>query len=239
METERQDDLIIHLTHHGNMPLEFLDLKQDKEWLKRVIEESKDPDLLAMYSYPGEGGFTEKFQTQVHNLYEQRTRIIKSTQVRAPRKKGTRSRDVTSQDMIVALEEERRIQSESIIYQASGPFTPLIVSPLPSGKYWILLKDFSYTDTYEELHETYTVPKGFITDFASVPRLFWTIYPKTGKYTKAAVLHDFLYFMKDVPKKRADCAFLRAMKDCGVGKFTRRLMYTAVRVFGQKHKFQV
>ena len=63
----------------------------------------------------------------------------------------------------------------------------------------------------------------------------------------AAVIHDFLYSVEhrgfvpnpDKPnrttkltRKVADKVFLRAMKDCNVGFFRRRLIYSAVRVFG-------
>lgn len=37
------------------------------------------------------------------------------------------------------------------------------------------------------------VPEGFITDFASIPRFLWSIYPPTGRYQEAAVIHDWLY----------------------------------------------
>ncbi|WP_139385602.1 DUF1353 domain-containing protein, partial [Salmonella enterica] len=37
------------------------------------------------------------------------------------------------------------------------------------------------------------VPAGFVTDFASVPRIFWTILPSDGKYAKAAIIYDYLY----------------------------------------------
>lgn len=39
------------------------------------------------------------------------------------------------------------------------------------------------------------VPAGFVTDFASIPRAFWVVLPPTGKYGKAAVVHDYLYVM--------------------------------------------
>jgi hypothetical protein len=37
-----------------------------------------------------------------------------------------------------------------------------------------------------------TVQKGFVTDFASVPKFAQVIYPPTGYYGHAAVLHDLL-----------------------------------------------
>ncbi|EOD5071623.1 TPA: DUF1353 domain-containing protein [Salmonella enterica subsp. enterica serovar Enteritidis] len=37
-----------------------------------------------------------------------------------------------------------------------------------------------------------SVPAGFVTDLATVPRIFWTLLPPDGKYTKAAIIHDYL-----------------------------------------------
>ena len=39
------------------------------------------------------------------------------------------------------------------------------------------------------------VPEGFVTDFASTPKWCWMIYPPTGHYQRAALLHDYLYGM--------------------------------------------
>lgn len=40
--------------------------------------------------------------------------------------------------------------------------------------------------------DTFRVPTGYVTDFASVPRMLQWFAPSTGKYTLAAVLHDHL-----------------------------------------------
>lgn len=37
------------------------------------------------------------------------------------------------------------------------------------------------------------VPAGFKTDFASIPWGFRNLFPPIGKYSRAAVIHDFLY----------------------------------------------
>lgn len=40
----------------------------------------------------------------------------------------------------------------------------------------------------------YTIPAGFVTDGASVPRPLWWLYPPFGEdYEPAVVLHDYLY----------------------------------------------
>lgn len=76
------------------------------------------------------------------------------------------------------------------------------------------------------------VPQGFETDFASVPRGLWNLFPPDGSYTAAAVVHDFLY--RKTIKRRATCdkVFLEAMKACGTNWLARRIIYTTVRAFG-------
>ena len=109
----------------------------------------------------------------------------------------------------------------------------LIVSPLPNGKTWVLRKDFSYDVGEEGSGETIRVPAGFITDFASVPRLFWICFPKWGKYGNAAVIHDYLYWEQEkYNKKRADEIFYEGMIVLEVKKCTAKILYAAVKYFG-------
>lgn len=88
---------------------------------------------------------------------------------------------------------------------------------------WVLDKRYS--------REGIVVPKGFKTDLASIPRIFWSIYPPFGLYMNAAIVHDFLY-KKHFPRKEADKLFLKIMKEDGVGWFTRTLFFLTVRTFG-------
>lgn len=85
---------------------------------------------------------------------------------------------------------------------------------------------------YQGNKDKFEVPVDFITDFASVPRVFWNIIPPTGAYTKAAVIHDWLYVTKAVSRKDADGIFRRIMKELKVSRWRRYLMYSAVRTFG-------
>ena len=79
------------------------------------------------------------------------------------------------------------------------------------------------------------VRAGLETDGASVPRIFWNIFPPvSGRYLEAAVLHDALYASKLIDRKEADKIFLEAMKDLGVSLWKRKVMYWAVRAFGKK-----
>lgn len=76
------------------------------------------------------------------------------------------------------------------------------------------------------------IPSGFSTDFASVPRAFWGIFPPFGRYSVAAVAHDYLYSTQALSRKAADDVFLYLMKKHNVGFVSRTIMYFAVRIFG-------
>ncbi len=101
-----------------------------------------------------------------------------------------------------------------------------------------VLSDFPVHDGAEY----FFVRKGFDTDLASVPRFFWRILPPFGRYTLAAVVHDWLYRHQHyhphnsrwplIPRALADRIFLRAMRTLGVGFAPRTTIYLAVRAFG-------
>ena len=77
-----------------------------------------------------------------------------------------------------------------------------------------------------------TIPKGFKTDLASVPRVLWSWIPPHGKYLRAAVVHDYFYLTQSIPRKQADRIFKQLAKHWGVGWARANLMYAAVRVGG-------
>lgn len=109
----------------------------------------------------------------------------------------------------------------------------LTVTKLKNKKrLWRVDRVLEYHVGREGSKEVIRVPKGFITDFASVPRLFWMVIPPDGEYTAAAVVHDYLYHKHIYKRKRSDKIFLEAMKTLKVPFWKRRIMYRAVRLFG-------
>jgi hypothetical protein len=82
-------------------------------------------------------------------------------------------------------------------------------------------------------HDTITVPKGFVTDFASIPREFWTEFPPTGEYKLAAVVHDYLYWEQPCTKEQSDDLFYIAMREQGVPLATRLIVYGGVAAGGR------
>ncbi len=96
---------------------------------------------------------------------------------------------------------------------------------------FIVTRPLSYTTKKGVTHE---VPIGFVTDGASIPKIFWSIVgsPFTGLYSEAALIHDYLYCKQKTTRGYADSVFLEAMKELGVSWWKRRAMWTAVRVGG-------
>lgn len=86
---------------------------------------------------------------------------------------------------------------------------------------------------YEGRQDHFTVPIGQRTDFASIPRVFVWFVPRYGRYTKAAILHDYLW-RKAVPdgqltRAEADGLLRRAMRELGVPFLRRWIMWAGVR----------
>ena len=79
-----------------------------------------------------------------------------------------------------------------------------------------------------------SVPAGFKTDYASIPRFFWRVLPPVGKYDRAAVVHDWLYAKNGVTRKQADDILYEAMGVLGVPGWQRNVIYAGVRVGGWK-----
>lgn len=110
--------------------------------------------------------------------------------------------------------------------------SPLIVCPLNDGRRWRLFKEFTYHVGSKYSRDSIHVPANSITDFASVPRIFWALLPPWSTYGKAAVLHDYIYQSHCRTREEADRIFYEAMLVNGTGRWKARVMYLAVRWFG-------
>ena len=78
----------------------------------------------------------------------------------------------------------------------------------------------------------FTIPEGFHTDFASVPRFLQPLLKEHALRSLPSVAHDWLYF-KGEPKRLADAVFfelLAELKD--VPGWQRLVMFTAVEWLG-------
>ena len=100
-------------------------------------------------------------------------------------------------------------------------YTQVKLQPLKSHKFK-LLDDLSFKDV--------VVPKGFKTNGADIPRIFWSIYPPNrSDFLPAVIIHD--YFCDKGEYKRADDLFEECLKELGVNRFDVVVLVGAVRLY--------
>ena len=75
-----------------------------------------------------------------------------------------------------------------------------------------------------------TVPAGFITDGASVPRLLWWLFPPVGRYFLAAVVHDWL-LENGMPWREANRKFKQALQEQAVPVWVVFSMFLSVQIY--------
>lgn len=108
--------------------------------------------------------------------------------------------------------------------------TSLDARCLDDGHLWVLLSDLVYQSKL--LQTVITVPKGFHTDFASVPRLPIAYWFFGNRAHHESVPHDWIYQTHCFTKKEADRVFLEAMIVRNKSWFIRQPMYRAVYLGG-------
>lgn len=86
---------------------------------------------------------------------------------------------------------------------------------------YVLLEDFKYAG--------FKVPKGFVTDGATIPKIFWGVLPPVHRYFPAAIIHDYL--LTQGPRAEADRQFKIILKKLNISRLRRFLMAGAVRLF--------
>jgi len=108
----------------------------------------------------------------------------------------------------------------------------LLVSPLADGKTWVIMRDFGYEVGAAGSADHIDVAIGFQTDFATIPRPFWVILPKWGRYGKITQNGRGMYWTQARPRREADAIFLEAMGVLDVSTPVKYVLFWAVRLFG-------
>lgn len=119
--------------------------------------------------------------------------------------------------------------------------TPLVTRHISAGR-----KELECPLIYRGSNGTvYTVPAGFFSDGASVPRFLWALYPAFGEaYEPAAWLHDYLYAYAElefgtdsddmISRAEADGLFAEAIDATGFRGSGRFVIFNSVRLGGWK-----
>ena len=109
----------------------------------------------------------------------------------------------------------------------------VIMEPVDKG--WRLLTRLQYYS--ETLGQEITVPSGYFTDLASVPRLFrWLVPVANAKNRRAAIVHDYLCTataqrLYGIDQRMADKIFREALAVCNVHPIGQWVMWTPVRAY--------
>ena len=112
------------------------------------------------------------------------------------------------------------------LYRFTGPLD--VRHSDPTGRRKTVLSPFSFEGPGDRVE----VPAGFVTDFASIPRWLWWLYPPDGRWAQASVVHDVLYRQQVRNRAAADAVFLQAMEVSKVPAARRWTFYLVLRLFG-------
>lgn len=108
------------------------------------------------------------------------------------------------------------------------------------GDHWRVIGGFKFYIDHKDSGEWVHVPHGYLTDGASVPRVFWSIIPPWGAYGQAAAVHDilceYLSITKEglpyrITRERCDEILMQAMVALEVPWVKRQVIYRAVCLF--------
>ncbi|MFT5135672.1 MAG: hypothetical protein ACI9XU_001861 [Arenicella sp.] len=117
---------------------------------------------------------------------------------------------------------------EQPVFEAPGE--PGILS-FSDRLYFMLDSDLEWK--IGETEKRIVVPPGFVSDGASVPKIFWPLgLVPYGVHGRATVVHDYMYWFQQCSRKQSDNIMLIALKESGVSFFKRLILTVGVKWFG-------
>lgn len=110
---------------------------------------------------------------------------------------------------------------------------PRIEPQLKVDENWVLVADFHVLVD----GMAFTVPAGFVTDGASIPRFLWRLcgHPLETRRFPIAVLHDWLYeegAALGLTRQQVDEIYRDGLLSLGYGKWAANTEYLAIRLCG-------
>ncbi|CAB4182517.1 Campylobacter phage CGC-2007, Cje0229 [uncultured Caudovirales phage] len=107
--------------------------------------------------------------------------------------------------------------------------TPLDLRANTAPNEWVLLRSLVWHGD-----RRIEVPAGFITDLASIPRVFRNVLNVNGASRRAAVLHDWLYCSQPFTRREADRMLKAALLAEGEHPIVAQVYYLGVRIGGSR-----
>lgn len=107
-----------------------------------------------------------------------------------------------------------------------------VIEHVPDRNLWHVTQPLVYSGEVN-----ITVPDGFETDLASVPRLGWFLIPHADKHIiEGSIIHDYMYHgLSSVTKRsQADRILRSACKEMGAPGWYSWAVWAGVRLFGSR-----
>lgn len=107
-------------------------------------------------------------------------------------------------------------------------YDPIRVEWNEQKRKFVLLEDC----TMQTGKDSFVIPKGFLTDFGSIPRPFKPFFDPIGKEVPCYVLHDFLCAQSNQGKfsrSKADKILLQSLKESGTSVYRSFMIYVGCR----------
>ena len=110
----------------------------------------------------------------------------------------------------------------------------IIVKFVPAEDWWHSTK-WELVEQYESINNEVVVPAGFVSDGASIPRVFRLFFSPTGQYFSAAIIHDYI-IVYEKNWNLANAQFNAELKNLGIAAWRRHTLVWGVKVWGQVMK---
>ena len=105
----------------------------------------------------------------------------------------------------------------------------VVVKPYSNDKFE-LVEDYTCPLVLQPKEITIKVPKGYKTNGANIPRIFWSIFPPNSpEYLSAIVVHDYLCDKEEY--ELADEVLREMMRELGVSKWKIWCFYYSCRLY--------
>lgn len=115
-----------------------------------------------------------------------------------------------------------------------------VASDILGSDYFYTAEPFIYHIDCYPSNKIVKVPEGFLSDGASIPRVFWFWASPIGRHAQAAILHDYLCeyltILEDgkpveITRKEADQIFKESLLVLGVSNSKANIMYAGVSAY--------
>lgn len=130
----------------------------------------------------------------------------------------------------------KKLKIPSVKFPVDIPDTIMLPKTQRGRTMWRLQKDFLVVIN----GKSFIIPRGFIFDYASIPRWLWPIYNPTDPVSAApSMLHDLNCDGELWPRKDGDLLFLAGLIERGAPKWKQKTMYRGVRVGSGSHALKL